>query len=147
MTFTLAWDIDCPPETAFDLMADLREETSWNVDALRADLTSDGPIGEGSTFHLVHRPDKENDATITVFDRPHRLAFAIETAAMDIVATYSFEARGDVTRFRGSFDPAPKGAMRVLLPILLPVIRRQVARHHREFSAVCEARGEARARA
>lgn len=68
-------------------MADLREEMNWNEAALEADLTSDRPIGEGTTYHLVHTGDKESDATITLDDRPSHLQFSIVTAAMDIVAT------------------------------------------------------------
>ncbi len=146
MMITLEWQINCSPETAFDLMADLRQETTWNEAALRADLTSDGPIRQGSTFRLVHERDKVNEATIACFERPSRLQFAIETDVMDIDANYSFEAHDDSTMFRATFEPTPKGIMRVLLPVLKPIIRREVTQHHREFSAACEARAAAAAR-
>jgi uncharacterized protein YndB with AHSA1/START domain len=140
MMITLDWQINCPPETAFDLMADVRNEPTWNETGRRADLTSDEPVREGSTFRLVRKNDDVHKATITRFDRASRLQFAIETDAMDITADYSFEAHDGVTKFRAAFEPTPKGIMRVLLPVLKPMIRRQVTQHHREFSAMCEAR-------
>ena len=145
MQITLEWQINCPPETAFDLMADLRQETSWNEKAKRADLTSDEPVRQGSTFRLVRDNDDVHQATITQFDRPSRLQFAIETDAMDIAADYSFEAHDDATAFRAAFEATPKGIMRVLLPVLKPMIRREVTKHHRDFSAMCEARAAASA--
>lgn len=41
MRITEDLHIECAPATAFDLMADVRNETQWNDDVSRAELTTD----------------------------------------------------------------------------------------------------------
>ncbi len=70
MAFTEEMHIACPATTVFDVMADARNETQWNGSVSRAELTTDEPIGKGSKFIVVNR-GREDEATITVFERPN----------------------------------------------------------------------------
>jgi hypothetical protein len=45
---------------------------------------------------------------------------------------------GSGTLVHGTFDPTPKGIMRVLLPLLRPMIRRDMAKQHQNLKALCE---------
>lgn len=54
MTITEDLQIRCPPATAFDVLADVRNETQWNADVSKAELTTDEPIGQGSRFITEH---------------------------------------------------------------------------------------------
>ena len=40
---------------------------------------------------------------------------------------------------RDTFDATPKGFMKVLLPLLIPMIKRDVAKQHANFKEFCEA--------
>lgn len=137
MPFTERMQIACPPSKAFDLMADARNEPEWNQHVSAAELTSDEPVRKGSTFVVVNR-GREDDVTITRFDRPERLDFAVSSKQIDIDIRYTFETHGGGTRAVGTFDARPKAAMKVLLPLLMPLIKRGLARQHANFVRLCE---------
>lgn len=135
--------IDCPPSMAFDLMADVRKLTDWNDGASKAEMTSAGPIAEGSTFVVVNRGQKMT-STITTFDPPHHLGFLVAGKAMDVVATFRFETAPSGTALVIEFEPSPKGVMKLLFPLLRPVIRRDLAKQHAKFKDYCEAHTQPR---
>lgn len=143
MTITEQMHIDCPPATAFDLMADVRKLTDWNDGASRAEMKSDGPIGQGSQFVAVNR-GQEMESTITTFDRPERLDFAVTGKAMDVAAAFHFTADGAGTGLVIEFKPRPKGLMKALFPVLKPLIRRDLVKQHLKFKAFCEAKDQPR---
>ena len=139
MTITEDLHIDCPPATAFDLMADVRNETQWNDGVSKAELTTDEPIGHGSKFVTEHgSPLGQIESTITVFDRPERLEFAATSKRMDLAISFTFTDAGSGTLVHGTFDPKPKGIMAVLFPLLRPMIRRDMAKQHQNLKALCE---------
>lgn len=137
--FTEDLQIECPPATAFDVMADIRNETQWNDGVSKAELTTDEPIGHGSRFVTEHGgPLGQIESTITVFDRPNRLEFAATSKRMDLVISFTFTDSGSGTLVHGAFDPKPKGIMAVLFPLLRPMIRRDMAKQHQNLKALCE---------
>jgi polyketide cyclase/dehydrase/lipid transport protein len=137
MEFTEEMNIDCPSTTVFDLMADVRNELRWNEGISRAELTTDEPVGEGSQFVVVDRRG-EHEATITVFDRPERLEFALRGKSMDVAIKYTYTETDGRTTSVGTFNAQPKGFMKVLLPLLMPLIKRDVAKQHVNFRTLCE---------
>ena len=141
MTIREELHIDCPPTTAFDLMADVRRIADWNDGVSRAEMKSVGAIGNGSTFVAVNRGQKM-ESTITTFDRPERLEFATSGKAMDVAGRFSFTSAGSGTKLIIELDPKPKGVMKVLLPMLKPIIRRDLARQHAKFKDYCESQNQ-----
>ncbi len=139
MTITEELNFHCPPATAFDLMADIRNETQWNDGVSKAELTTDEPIGHGSRFVTDHgRPLGQIESTITVFDRAERLEFAAISKRMDLAISFTFTEVASGTLVHGTFDPKPKGIMAVLFPLLRPMIRRDMAKQHQNLKAFCE---------
>ena len=139
MTITEDLDIECAPTTAFDLMADVRNEMKWNDDVSRAELTTDSPIGQGSQFVTSHgSPLGQIESTITTFERPERLEFSAISKRMDLAISLTFTETATGTLLHGAFDPKPKGIMAVLFPLLRPMIRRDMAKQHQNFKALCE---------
>ena len=132
--------IACPPEKAFDLMADARNETEWNSQVSRSELVGDGPIGLGTRFVTVNR-GRPYDATISTYERPGRLGFAVSGTQMDIGASFEFAADGDGTRYRAEFDFRPKGALTLFMPLMGAMVRRDVAKQSASFKALCERGG------
>ena len=137
MEFTEEMHIDCPPTVVFDLMADARNELRWNEGISRVELTTDEPVGQGSQFVVVDRRG-EHEATITVFDRPERLEFALSGKSMDVAIKYTYTETDGSTTSVGTFAARPKGFMKFLLPLLLPMIKRDVAKQHVNFKKLCE---------
>ncbi len=141
MTITEEIHVECPPEIAFDVMADVRNETEWNGDVSRAEMTTDGPVGLGSRFITVHGPPLGDiESTITTFERPARLEFNAASKRMDLAISLTFVAAGSGTVMHGTYVPKPRGVMAVLFPLLRPMIRRNMAKQHQDFKALCETR-------
>jgi len=128
--------IACPPERVFDLLADLRNDTQWNSRVSRAELQSPEPIGLGSRFAIVNG-GTPYDVTITDYDRPSRLVLEA-SGKPDLTIAFALAPRGDETELESDFDFRPRGALKVLFPLLAPVIRRDVPKQFGSLKALCE---------
>lgn len=124
--------------TVFDLLADARNEVKWNEGVSRAELVTDDPIRQNSQFVVADKRG-EHKVEITVFERPERLGFALTSDQMDVQITYGFTESDGTTTAVGHFEARPKGFMKALLPLLLPFIKRDVAKQHVNFTQLCEA--------
>jgi uncharacterized protein YndB with AHSA1/START domain len=133
---TATTEIACPPEEVFDTLADLRNDTQWNSRISSAELRSAEPIELGSRFAIVNG-GSPYEATITTYDRPSRLVVEA-TGNPDLTITYSFAPTGDGTQLESDFDFRPKGVLKVLFPLLAPVIRRDVPKQYASLKALCE---------
>lgn len=119
-------------------MADLRNVPRWNQTCDGAAMTTDGPVAKGSRFHLTFGKRPATDVTITQFDRPARLEIVGTSPPMDVASTYTFTEVDGATLQRGGFDVAPKGVMKVVLRLVAPIAKRDLAKHHRQFVSACE---------
>jgi uncharacterized protein YndB with AHSA1/START domain len=128
--------IACPPEDVFETLADLRNDTQWNSRVSSAELLSPEPIGPGSQFALVNG-GTAYDVTITTHERPSRLVFEAR-GKPDLTITYALTPTGEGTELGSDFDFRPSGALKVLFPLLAPVIRRDVPKQHASLKALCE---------
>ena len=80
--------------------------------------------------------------TITTFERPERLKFEVSGKRMDIPTTFTFAETDGGTKVLGAFDIRPKGLMSVLLPLLSPMIRRELSKQHANFKDLCETQAQ-----
>ena len=119
----------CDPATAFDLLADVRNESRWNKGVSVAELRSDGPVGQGSKFMTVYR-GMENDVTLAEFDRPKHLVVAANNDRVDIDTTYTFAEANGGTRLVVSTDVKPKGITTLFSPVLRMMMRRETAKKY-----------------
>ena len=129
--------IAASPEAAFDAMADARNEPQWNSQVSRSELLSGEPIGDGSRFETVNR-GQSYQATITTYERPNRLAFDVTGKGMDIRATFAFTATGGGTSNSATFDFTPKGFLKVVFPLMKPLIRKDLPKQAQSFAAFVE---------
>jgi len=125
-----------PPESVFDMLADLRNDTQWNSRVSQAELRSPEPIGLGSRFAIVNG-GTPYDVTITSYDRPSRLVFEA-SGKPDLTIACTFTPRGDETELESDFDFRPRGPLKVLFTLLAPVIRRDVPKQYASLKAFCE---------
>ena len=136
MRVTTTTLIACPPEQVFDTLADLRNETQWNSRVSTAELQSAESIGPGSRFAIVNG-GTPYDVTITTYDRPSRLVLEA-SGKPDLTIAYTFTAIDDGTQLESDFDFRPSGALKLLFPLLAPVIRRDVPKQYASLKALCE---------
>ncbi len=129
-------ELACPPEHAFDLLADMRNETEWNSGVSKADLRSEEPIGQGSRFHVVNNKTPY-DVTLATYERPSALVFE-GTGKPGVTITYRLEPSSLGTRLSAELVFRPKGLYLPLFAVLAPVIRRDVRKQFASFKSLCE---------
>ena len=128
-----------PRAEVFDLMADARNEEEWNSQVTSSELVTDEPIGAGTRFVTINR-GQAYDATITTYDRPNEVGFDVVGKTLEIVGTFRFADAGGGTVVRATFDMQPKGYMKVMLPLMAPLVRRDFPKQLNTFKEFCESR-------
>jgi uncharacterized membrane protein len=117
-----------PVDEVFDFVADERNEPRYNPQMRRAEQTSAGPIGVGTTFRAestsLGRPVMMTIA-FTEYQRPHRLTSATHLSTMDIQGTLTFDPVPDGTRMRWSWELEPRGMLKLMTPVVVLIGRRQ----------------------
>ena len=123
--------VDRPVEAVFDYVADQSNEPQYNPQMVRAEKITAGPIGLGTKFRsAVASMGRTAEMLIecTGYDRPRRLASTTTMQQADISYTLTFESAGTATRMRWSGQVRPKGAYRLLGPLITWMGRRQERR-------------------
>lgn len=135
--------IDRPVEAVFDYVADQSNEPQYNPQMVRAEKITAGPVGAGTKFRSAvasRGRTAEMLIEVTSYDRPRRLASTTMMQQADISYTLTFEPSGAGTRMQWSGQVHPKGALRLLGPLIIWMGRRQEVRiwtslkHHLEAS-------------
>ena len=142
MRVTTTTQIASPPEHVFDTLADLRNDAQWHSRVSSVELLSPEPIGLGSRFTMVNG-GSPYDVTITEYDRPSRLVYEA-SGKPDLTIEYAFEPSGEGTELESDFDFRPKGALKLIFPLLAPIIRRDVPKQNASLKALCERRPSSR---
>ena len=120
-------------------MADARNEAAWNSQVSTSELLSPEPVGLGSEFRTVNR-GQTYDATITEFTPAQAVTFAITGKSMDLTGTFRFAETTGGTQVDAEFDLRPKGFMKVIMPLMAPVVRKSFPKELARFKAFCESR-------
>jgi uncharacterized protein YndB with AHSA1/START domain len=130
--------IEAPIGRVFDLMADARNEATWNSQVSTSELVSGEPIGHGTEFSTVNRGQTYR-ATLTEYDRPSHLGYDVAGKPLTIHGSLDFAEAGEGTVMTGTFDFTPHGPMKVMLPLMAPMVRRDFPKQMASFKAFCEA--------
>ncbi len=111
----------CPPERAFDFVADFSTSQQWDPSIPSARRLDDGPIAVGSRFEVVFR---FNDAEqiiiyeITELDRPSVVTLAGESDRFVGTDRISFAPIGTGTTVSYVADMGLKGLARLAEPFI-----------------------------
>lgn len=123
--------IDRPVGVVFDYVADQSNEPQYNPQMVRAGKMTAGPVGVGTRFRsAVASIGRTAEMVIecTGYDRPRRLDSTTTMQQADVSYTLTFEPAGTGTRMRWSGQVRPKGAYRLLGPMITWMGRRQERR-------------------
>jgi uncharacterized protein YndB with AHSA1/START domain len=123
--------IDRPVDTVFDYIADQSNEPQYNPQMMRAEKITAGPVGEGTRFRsAVSTMGRTAEMVIeyTGYDRPTLLASTTTMQQADISYTLMFEPVAAGTRMRWSGQVRPKGAYKLLGPLITRMWVRQEQR-------------------
>jgi uncharacterized protein YndB with AHSA1/START domain len=132
--------VDAPIEELFDLMADPKTEVDWNPDAIEVQRIDRGEIGPGAEWHGRYKGMGSMQIKLDKYDRPNRLVFSINGNRMDMHWTFTFAPEGAATRLAAEAELQPKGAMRLMTPLLGPMMRRTFSMRPAQLAAGVAAR-------
>jgi len=149
MLFRVEADIAQPPERVFAFLRDIDQVPRDPASVVPVlEKTSSGPYGVGSTFHevvrVLPRRTAEIHSEITRFEAPTRLDYAftwrLGPAELDGELRYELErARAGVTHLVQTQTLRPRGALRLLAPLIRWTFGRRIARRLRALKAQLEA--------
>jgi Polyketide cyclase / dehydrase and lipid transport len=123
--------IDRPVDVVFDYVADQSNEPQYNPQMVRAEKITPGPVGQGTRFRsAVASRGRTVEMLIecTGYHRPRLFASTTTMAQADISYTLTFEPAAAGTRMRWSGQVRPKGAFRLLGPVITWLGTRQEQR-------------------
>jgi uncharacterized protein YndB with AHSA1/START domain len=145
--------IAAPVERVFDVVADSRNEPSFNPAMTAVELLTPEPIGVGSRFRAhMGRSGSPMLVELTQFERPHRLGSRTASSLMETTGSLSFAAAGAGTLMSWDWQVRPKGWLRALGPLFGPLggrMEHQIwhgLKDHLELGAVRRPEASGRAR-
>ncbi len=115
-------------EEVFDYVADERNEPRYNPRMVRAEEISEGPTGLGTRFHTeLKTTGRTMPMTVefTGYERPRLLASTTRSSMMETEGALTFEAVAGGTCMRWSWNVRPRGALKVMTPLVGLLGRRQ----------------------
>ncbi len=117
--------VAAPLERVFDMVADSRNEPSFNAAMTEVELLTPEPIGLGARFRArMGKAGVDMLVELTEFDRPHRLGSLTTSSMMATSGTLTFTAEADATLMVWDWQVRPKGWFRALGPLVGPIGRR-----------------------
>jgi carbon monoxide dehydrogenase subunit G len=114
-----------PIVEVFDFLADARNEPTWLPGARSVEKTSEGPVGLGTTFVGHYARAGRVDLELIEFERPTRLTFRARSSIVEFDDAVELTERDGVTQLDARMSADPRGAMRLVAPVMARTMRRQ----------------------
>lgn len=119
--------VDRSAEDVFDFLADLRNEPQFNPDASNVERKTAGAIGLGTVYEEDFKRIGHYVTTIDIYDRPKELGFDARNPRTDALVRFALQsADGSATDVSCVVELTMKGVMRLVEPLMAPMIRRQI---------------------
>ncbi len=138
-------DIHVAPEVVFDLIADLRDYSTWLPPSnLFNDVTeySELPIRAGTTYVDQGKTTRMVGA-VTEFERPNRITFRQVTTSrvgeLIVEIRYTLENKSDYTHVTRNVEISASGGYRIIQMFLVGAIRTEVERLLEKMKVYLEA--------
>jgi hypothetical protein len=137
-----ALDIACPVDVVFDVVADQRNEPSYNPAMTESAKVTPGPIGVGTRFEatVVARGTPRPVAIVySGFERPHRIDSSSVMDGATVQGHVQCDPASTGTRFSWDWTVTLTGRARFAGPLVGLIGRRQERRiwtglkHHLEY--------------
>ena len=121
ITVELQTEIEAPPETVFDPLADHTKFTLWDPHMIEAKLYTEGPIVKGSKGITVgeYREKRiENEIYYDTYDRPKFVSGGTTSGTVKAKITSEFIPIEKGTKINWRLEVEFKGFMRLLEPFM-----------------------------
>jgi uncharacterized protein YndB with AHSA1/START domain len=127
--------LDASPETVFDFVADVSNQSQWNKDVSNLRQLTDGPPRVGTRMSGTFNRLGAIETEITVFERPSRLVLSSTGAQAEMMLDFRFAPEGDGTQMTVSGSVSLKGGLRLMEPALRGPVAQQYADRARAIKA------------
>ena len=134
-----------PIDEVWEFAANPENDVKWRSGVLQFSLTSDGPIGVGSSgTEVLEFLGRRVEAAweVTEFRPLERFAFRTTSGQVSLEVTVSFESEGDGTRVIAEVQGEPGGFLRLAEPLLARIARSRMENDHRTLKNILEAAAE-----
>ncbi len=131
--------IERPAEVVWDYFTDVGNDPDWNPSAIKSRKTSEGPLGVGSTFHVVRKMSGPMKLEYTEYSRPLRWALRGVGRGMSFTYTADLTPSGGGTELTSQMNLEPKGFLKLLTPVLGSVTSKQLGQVHAALKRKLEA--------
>jgi uncharacterized protein YndB with AHSA1/START domain len=132
----LELDLDEPREAAFDLMADCSNEAQWNPDVLEVTRVDDRPLAVGAEWDARYKGMGTMRIRLDEYERPARLTFTTTGDKMDMRWTFDYSSPAPSrTHVDAHAVIEPKGAMKLMSPLMGPMMRRTFSKRPAQLAA------------
>ena len=121
-------EIEAPPETVFDLLADHTKHPLWDPNMIEAKLNTEGPIISGSTgitIGVFRGKRVESDIYYDAYDRPKWVSGGASSGMVKGKQTCEFIPIEKGTKINWSFEAKFQGFMRFLEPFMKSTLIKQ----------------------
>jgi len=122
--------VDAGPDAVFAIIADVPRKHEWVSEVVASRLTSDGPLGPGTTFEDTVRflgRTSVVPTAFTEFDPPRKIVYRHLGGPIRAELRYAMAPVDAGTELTVSIDAELPGYLRPLTPILRGVMSRQMA--------------------
>ena len=135
--------INRTPGDVFEYVADIPNFTAWQEATEEAVLTSEGPLGVGSTFQVKTKILPIWSATIsgrvTEYETPNKMVIETgERSPFSATGSYSFEPIEGGTRVTFDGTVRMRGLLKLIEPLVGTSFRKQSAAELRKLKEVLE---------
>ena len=121
--------VNCPMDKVFALLADISRGTEWQSALLEVQLTSNGPMGIGTTIREVRRllgRNLETAFTVTEYEPDNRLRFKSTSGPIQMQAYFSLDATSEGTKVDMTVEAELTGVFKMTEPMVVFSAKRQM---------------------
>ena len=137
--------IERPPAEVFAFLHDPANDPKWQVGTIETRQVSEGPVAVGTAFRQTARSAGrrwEVAYTLTEYDPPVRSALEGRIGGIRFRGGHELEPADGGTRLTVSGELAASGLMRLALPLLAPLWKRDAKRSFPRLKKALETKGE-----
>ena len=134
--------INCPINKVFAYLADIPRGTEWQSELLEVHLTSNGPVGIGTTLKEVRRllgRNLETAFTVTDYEPDFRLGFKSTSGPIPMRAYYTLDGKGDGTKVTLTVEAELTGVFKMAEPLVVNNAKRQMDADIASLKGILEA--------
>jgi uncharacterized membrane protein len=133
--------INRPIEEVFSAVADFNQHAQWRQELIKAKVTSDGPVGTGSTYTYnlkVMGREIETTGEVTTYQPPAVIAWKATSGPFPLSGSTRCEAVSEGVRVTEIVEAEPAGFFKLAEPVLMRQQKAQMEKDLKNLKVLLE---------